>query len=247
MDIPPKQCDHMTIKRRRNSLRLKGFDYSQPGDYFATICTRHRECIFGRIEGGKVELSEAGEIVDSCWKKIPAHFVNTRVDTYQVMPNHVHGIIEVTEKGCPRQANEIKEGRCRGVQLNAPTGNGLSNVSPGKGTLSVIVRTFKAAVVTELRASGRFPAMSIWQRSFHDHIIRDDIDHFFVNQYIELNPIMWELDADNPQARKMPIEDLKKVLQEEHGLNGPVLERVIEYEACYRNWRDSAIERPITA
>jgi len=69
------------------------------------------------------------------------------------------------------------------------------------------------------------PGKKVFQRSFHDHIIRDDMDCFFVEQYIELNPIMWELDADNPNARKMPIETFKKTLQEEHRLYGFVLER----------------------
>ena len=83
---------------RRNSLRLKGYDYSQPGEYFATICTKHRACILGKVRDGKMRLSEIGVIVDSCWQQIPEHFLNTRVGVFQVMPNHVHGIIEIKKK-----------------------------------------------------------------------------------------------------------------------------------------------------
>lgn len=160
--------------------------------------------IFGNVVTGKMQLSETGSIVESCWRKIPDHFQGMKVDVFQIMPNHVHGIIEIRE-----QRQGIKDNTRRGVQLNAPTRNNFSRISPGKGTLGVVVRTFKAAVMTELRKSGKHPEGSIWQRSFHGHIIRDDIDHFFVEQYIELNPIRWEIDSKNPQQMKCPLNRSK--------------------------------------
>ncbi|HET6273893.1 MAG TPA: transposase [Bacteroidota bacterium] len=211
--------------RRRNSLRLSGYDYSRPGGYFVTICTAGRRCILGKVVDGKVELSHVGKIVESCWRQISDHFPGIRVSVFQIMPNHVHGIIE------------IKEDARRGVQLNAPTGNRFSKISPKKGTLGVIVRTFKAAVLTGLRKAGKSTGDSIWQRSFYDHIIRDDVDHFFVNRYIELNPLLWYMDSDNPEIRDVSFEQLRDTLSQKYGLDGFALGRLIEHELAYREWR----------
>ncbi|MFN0157615.1 MAG: transposase, partial [Bacteroidota bacterium] len=87
----------MTIKRRRNSLRLKGFDYSEPGGYFVTICTYERRCVLGEVADGRMILSDEGKAVENAWKQIPDHFENTKLDVFQIMPNHVHGIIEIKE------------------------------------------------------------------------------------------------------------------------------------------------------
>ena len=79
----------------RRSLRLKGYDYSQPGVYFITLCTYNRECLFGKVVGGEMQLSDAGSVVERCWLDIPAHFPRAVLDLYVVMPNHVHGIIVI--------------------------------------------------------------------------------------------------------------------------------------------------------
>lgn len=82
---------------RRNSLRLEGYDYSHPGEYFITICTRECGCVFGDVADGAIRLTLLGGIVDRCWKEIPEHFPRTRVDTYQIMPNHIHGIVTLKQ------------------------------------------------------------------------------------------------------------------------------------------------------
>ena len=81
----------------RRSIRLKGYDYSQAGAYFVTMCTQHRECLFGEIVDGKMRLNEYGQIVQQCWMEIPQHYQNVQLDEYVVMPNHVHGIIIINE------------------------------------------------------------------------------------------------------------------------------------------------------
>ena len=75
----------------RLSLRLQGYDYSRPGAYFVTMCTRNRMPVFGRIDDGEMRLNECGSIVKNIWKEIPIHFTNTTLDEFIVMPNHVHG------------------------------------------------------------------------------------------------------------------------------------------------------------
>lgn len=207
---------------RRNSLRLKGYDYSETGEYFVTLCTANRRQIFGEIDGGLMQLSVIGKIVDECWWKIPGHFAYTSLPAFQIMPNHVHGIIHIRP--------------CRGVPLNAPTrnlvtgptGSTFSAISPRKGTLAVIVRTFKAAVMSEARRCGMYLGSSLWQRSFYDHIIRDDREHFFIERYITPNPLMWDLDRNNPTTGRRTGDELRKELCEKYGLDAYTAERVLE-------------------
>jgi REP element-mobilizing transposase RayT len=80
----------------RRSIRLKGYDYSQAGLYFITICVQDKICLFGKVINGKMELNEAGKIAVSCWLDIPVHFPNVTLHEYVVMPNHIHGIIELS-------------------------------------------------------------------------------------------------------------------------------------------------------
>jgi hypothetical protein len=90
-------------QRNRRSIRLKEYDYSQPGEYFLTICTNNHECIFGNIIHEKMKLSAEGKIAQRCWEEMPKHFSNVQLDEYIIMPNHIHGIIILTESMVGRQ------------------------------------------------------------------------------------------------------------------------------------------------
>ena len=79
----------------RRSIRLTGYDYTQIGHYFLTICTRNRECLFGEVQDGRMLLSSYGRMVNDCWQKIPNHFPQIVLHEYVIMPNHIHGIIEM--------------------------------------------------------------------------------------------------------------------------------------------------------
>ena len=85
-------------KHHRRSIRLKGWDYSNPGHYFVTIDLKNRKCLFGKVIDNKMILNEFGKICNECWLAIPDHFENVKLDTYQIMPNHVHGIIVITKR-----------------------------------------------------------------------------------------------------------------------------------------------------
>jgi putative transposase len=78
-------------KHHRRSIRLKEYDYTQPGGYFITIVTYQRDCLFGKITNEEMQLNTHGQIVDECWRAIPEHFPNVELGAYIVMPNHVHG------------------------------------------------------------------------------------------------------------------------------------------------------------
>jgi len=83
---------------KRKSTRIPGFDYSQPGSYFITICTKNKECLFGHIEDNKMFLNEAGKAADMYWLEIPKHYPNVVLHDRIVMPNHMHGIIELVSE-----------------------------------------------------------------------------------------------------------------------------------------------------
>jgi REP element-mobilizing transposase RayT len=142
------------------------------------ICTYGYECVFGKIIHGEMQLNANGSIADKCWKEIPRHFQNVELDEYVIMPNHIHGII-------------ILHDHSRDVQLNVPT-----RLSPRKGTLSVIIRTFKAAVTTECHNNY---VEFRWQPRFYEHIIRNQKELNKIRVYINNNIIKWSSDTENLQ------------------------------------------------
>ncbi|MEA2108657.1 MAG: transposase, partial [Pseudomonadota bacterium] len=88
----------------RRSIRLRGYDYSQPGVYFVTICTQSRKCLFGGIVAAEMVLNDAGRMVETVWNEIPGYYPGIYTDTFQIMPNHIHGIIVIVGAGpcaCP--------------------------------------------------------------------------------------------------------------------------------------------------
>ena len=176
-------------KHHRRSIRLPGYDYSQAGAYYITIVTHQRDCLFGKIENEKMILSDLGKIADECWRAIPDHFPLVELGAYVVMPNHVHGIIVITDNG-------------RGAALlrpyTGPDENQNShkiNVKPG--SLGAIVRSYKSAV--SYRIHKEHNATSIWQRNYYEHIIRDEKDLQNKTDYIDANPMLWDEDENNPQ------------------------------------------------
>lgn len=83
--------------KRRRQIRLKGYDYSSPGAYFTTVCTVDREPLFGEITEGEMNENRYAEIVYACWKDPPAHYPHVELDAFVIMPNHIHGIIILTD------------------------------------------------------------------------------------------------------------------------------------------------------
>jgi putative transposase len=191
--------DNMTLYKntfRIESIRLKEYDYSLPGEYFVTICTDEHKCLFGTVIEEDVELSPIGRIVKSCWEEIPKHFHNIELDEFVIMPNHIHGIIIIDDNRRDVQSGEMDNNpNGRDVQLNVST-----RISPKRGTLSVVIRTFKAAVTTECRRNGWYEFR--WQPRFYEHIINDERDSQNIRDYIIDNPIKWFYDSENPDQRK---------------------------------------------
>ena len=103
-------------KHHRRSIRLKGHDYTSPGAYFITICTHQRQCLFGEIVDGEMQLNEFGKWVDACWQRLPTHFPHLQLDRFVVMPNHIHGILTLTHT-----PNEHPPSNGRGAAFGKPS------------------------------------------------------------------------------------------------------------------------------
>ena len=177
-------------KYRIESNRLKEFDYTYSMWYYITICTKDKKKWFGDFVSNNFELNNIGKIVKSYWLEIPQHFQNVEVDNYVIMPNHLHGIILLNNS----QNNQQKKPESRDVIYNVSTtkNNYFSNISPDKNSLSVVIRSFKAAVkrwCTKNNFNDFF-----WQTNYYDHIIRNDKDLYRIRKYIEFNPLKWEVD-----------------------------------------------------
>ncbi|WP_413175267.1 transposase [Anabaena azotica] len=177
-------------KHHRRSIRLKGYDYSQEGAYFVTICTHNRERLFGNIINSQMELNEYGHAVVEGWLKTPELRPNVELDEFIVMPNHLHGIIII----------------CRGVLQYAPTTESMpiSNSllrSPSQ-TIGAIVRGFKGAVTKQINQMRDLPETPIWQRNYYESIISTENDLHRTREYIINNPAQWDLDEENPANNK---------------------------------------------
>ena len=153
---------------KRKPTRLKGYDYSTPGAYFITICTKDRKELLSKIIVGDDEgivpqnnLSKIGLICERYINNINIKYENVTVDKYVIMPNHIHLIIFLHGT----------------MKASSPTKN-----------IETIIRSFKTMVTKEI-------GNSIWQRSYHDHIIRGEKDYQKIWEYIDTNPTKWELDC----------------------------------------------------
>jgi REP element-mobilizing transposase RayT len=137
-------------RHHRRSIRLKGHDYTQPGGYFVTIVTYHRNLFFGEIENDEMQLNEFGRIADECWRVIPEHFPDVELGTYVIMPNHLHGIIVIKD-------GADKNRMARHVSPLPPRGAKPKSIG-------AIVGSFKSAVTR--RIGREHNARGIWQRNY---------------------------------------------------------------------------------
>jgi len=213
-------------RHHRRSIRLPGYDYRQAGAYFVTICTRERELLFGRMANEEVILNEYGQIAESCWRETPNHFPHTDLDTYVIMPNHIHGIIVITDAigrgeaspGDPLPTNRI----ATAGNDSAPTGitrDASPLHGPSPGSLGAIVGNFKSVTARRINRLRHTPGAPVWQRNYYEHIVRTEEALQAIRQYIVDNPLRWALDTYNAAAteRDPQAAELWNMLQAEAG------------------------------
>ncbi len=185
---------------KRRSIRLKDFDYGQEGLYFITICCQNREHLFGEIVEGEMQLNDIGRVAEQCWNAIPKHFENVSLHSFVIMPNHVHGIIEIiTNVGAKHFSPENNEHWAKHFSFENDE-HWSKDISPlPKGTsktIGSIVRGFKIGVTKWARQNTDI--YQVWQRNYHEHIIRNENSYYRISEYIENNPKKWEDDCFYP-------------------------------------------------
>jgi len=162
----------------RKNIRLRGYDYSQNGCYFITVCVRDKHEILGKIFVGddahivpkKIKLTEHGIVAEKFIKNINHIYNDVCIDKYVIMPNHVHMILIIKNK-------------------NRPENNGPMRASaPTNAIIPRVIRSFKILTSKEC-------GLSLWQRAYYDHIIRNDSEYQKIWQYIDENPEKWQEDC----------------------------------------------------
>jgi putative transposase len=177
---------------QRRSIRLKNYDYSQGGSYFITICINDHRCLLGSIINGTMQFSSLGESVQEFWLTMPLHFPNVILDDFVVMPNHLHGILTLSDYAGAACCAPTKE---------SGTSHTMSMRKLAPHSLPVIIRSYKSAVTkrfNEWRKTSRIP---IWQRGYYEHIIRNESELNRIREYIHNNPLKWDLDRENSESK----------------------------------------------
>jgi putative transposase len=167
----------------RQGLRLKGYDYSQAGAYFVTICAHGKACLFGDVIGSEVKVNELGRKVQAVWDDLPVHYPHVATDAFVVMPNHVHGVVVLRDVGAG-----FKPARTAEPARTALRRHGLSEIVRA-------FKTFSARRINEFRETSGAP---VWQRNYYEHIIRDDADYNRIAEYVANNPQRWAEDSLHP-------------------------------------------------
>jgi len=165
----------------RKPNRLKNCDYSAAGYYFVTLCVKDRINWFGKIVKDEMELNEYGKTIKDYWLLVPEHYNNIAIDVYIIMPNHIHGIIIINSNSV------VGTEHC-----SVPTGNNHY------GLLSKTIKSFKNVCTKHFRQQFNNNDF-VWQRSFYDHIIRNEESLKKVREYIINNPLNWALDEENDE------------------------------------------------
>ncbi|QYO62080.1 transposase [Leptolyngbya sp. 7M] len=147
-------------KHHRRSIRLKGCDYTTAGAYFITLCTHQRECLFATIEDGQVQLSLFGQVVQSCWLRLPQHFRSVELDAFVVMPNHVHGIIWLGGMDCRGEAFVSRfTTMSKGINTNASP---LPRDGTQPGSIGAIVQNFKSVSTRRINQLRKTAGTPVW-------------------------------------------------------------------------------------
>ncbi len=177
--------------RNRKTIRLKGYDYCQPGAYFVTIISWRRECVFTVVEGGENRLNSIGKVIESVLHKVSHNFRLARVEAFVIMPNHIHAIIVIDESeekmAHPPEANgknDLSENDNKKKRMNGPAPNSL-------GAIIGQLKSRSTKRIWKLTGMNQRP---IWQRGYYEHIVRNEESMEKIYLYIAGNPANWSED-----------------------------------------------------
>jgi putative transposase len=179
----------------RRSLRLPGYDYTQPGAYFVTMVTQERAMILGKISDACVQLSPLGMIVEEELIRTQQIRPDVEIDAYIIMPNHIHAIFVINENSLTHHEAERQSKKSDSDNVGAHSCAPLRRPSRSLGS---IIAGFKSVTTKRCNILRQTYNASIWQRSFHEHIVRSEADLNAIRAYIEANPLQWGQDRENP-------------------------------------------------
>ena len=177
-------ADYWHIHHRK-SLRLKGYDYSGPGLYYVTICVAGRECLLGDVVDGRVVPNAFGRFAETALLWLTKQYPYVEIDTYVIMPNHLHVIVCIREGGS----------RGRGDSRIAPTA--ATQTSLARKSLGRLIGAFKTVSTKWINLLRNAPAERFWQRNYHERIIRSGEDLERIRTYIHENPRNWDKDKND--------------------------------------------------
>jgi REP element-mobilizing transposase RayT len=207
-------------RHHRRSIRLRGWDYTNAGAYFVTICVKNSDCVLGEIVDGEMRLNAFGTIVAEYWQNLPQHFPTIELDAFVVMPNHVHFIVWLNPPDRIRDAQNVGAQNVEAQNVGAQNVGAQFNCAPtpptppaptspmqiGKRftvdkqrpTLGQVIRAFKAATARFIHQAGGDGFQ--WQSNYYEHIIRDEGELHRIREYISNNPANWSADDENPNC-----------------------------------------------
>ena len=185
-------------KHHRQSIRLRNYNYSQPGYYFLTICTHQKQCWFGEIKNDRMYLNQIGKIVAEEWLNTPKIRPNFQLDQWVIMPNHLHGIVIINESLNLLGDRNVSEQKTFGEGNRDILGARNAPLRQEPNSISSFAAGFKSAVTKRINLLRDNRDIPIWQRNYYESIIRDEQSLIAIREYIVNNPCQWQKDSDNP-------------------------------------------------
>jgi len=199
---------NLSLPHRKN-LRIPEFDYSQPGAYFVTIVTQNRKTFFGQVLDGQMVLNDAGLMVKGVFDQIPEHYLGVNPELFIIMPNHIHLLLHITDVVAAPHTSVVAAPHTnvvagpRACQSDRPKNSQPQGVDPTKDHLSLpeVVHRIKSLTTNRyiigVREKGWLQFENrLWQRNYHEHVIRNERDYQAIYDYILANPLNWEKDEE---------------------------------------------------
>ncbi|WP_354636227.1 transposase [Planktothricoides raciborskii] len=183
---------------KRQSIRLKGYDYSQSGFYFITICCYQRECLFGDIIHSQIILNNFGELVKKEWLKSAEIRQEIKLGEFVIMPNHFHGIVIINQTNNNYNHVHTNDVGANGRSPLQEIQSSPQQISMTPKSLSSLIAGFKSATTKKINIIRNTPKTPVWQRNYYDHIIRNDESLERIREYVQNNHLSWENDQLHP-------------------------------------------------
>jgi REP element-mobilizing transposase RayT len=182
-------------KHHRRSIRLQGYDYSQAGYYFVTICCYQRQCLFGEVIDGVMQLNQYGEIVSETYQWLSQRYPYFDFDEWIIMPNHFHAIMVLTDTSCRGDSRIALTMRTALtiIQHTQPI-----NSQPKRKPLGRLIGAFKTVSTKQINLIRNTQGTPVWQRNYYKYIIRNEESLNKIREYIINNPLSWQLDQLHP-------------------------------------------------